>query len=46
MIALRDSVQAFLLRLQELLPRMQGLLLAFFSDHWRSVGSEGSEMNE
>ena len=46
MIALGDSVQAFMLRWQELLPRMQGLLLAFFSDHWCSVGSEGSEMNE
>jgi len=45
-IALRDSAQAFLLRLQEFLPRMQGLLLAFFSDHWCSAGSEGSEMNE
>ena len=37
MISLRGSAQAFMLRLQGLLPRMQGLLLAFFINHWRFV---------
>lgn len=46
MISLRVSAQAFRLRLQGLLPRMQALFLALLGNPLRSICDEGSRMDE
>ena len=42
MLSLRDAVHAFLLRLQGLLPRMQGVILGCFAGCWRFDRDGGS----
>ena len=42
MIALRGAVHAFLLGLQGLLPRMQGVILLLFASYWRFEPDGGS----
>jgi hypothetical protein len=40
MLSLRDALQRFVLRLQELLPRMQRMLWSFWAGCWRSEKDE------